>query len=340
MLVKFLEDAQTTTNKFDWNEIWNNVVTWCKTEGIRFLIAFLVLIVLLIIIKIIAKAIRRGLRKNPKTENFANAIYSAVKTVLNLLVIIIFLGYIGIDMAGISSIIASVSVAIGLAVQGSLSNIAGWIIILVNRPFKLGDFITAQGESGTVEEISLFYTHLKTPDNKVIFIPNGALSNGVITNVSIKESRRLEEVFSISYDDSPEKAISVIKSVLAKEKLILENPEPFVKVSKYADSSIDITVRVWVKSSDYWTVHWDLLQDVKTAFDVNNISVPYNQYDVNIIQTPNKNGPKEAKKINMKVKEIPTQEEGMEQSVLKEEITPSIIKDISKKRKKTVKKSK
>ena len=268
-----------------WNieDIWMNFVGWCKQDGIRYLLAFIILVFFFFVNKLIARAIRKSLRKNPKSEGVANAVYRAVKAVLNVVAIIIFLGYIGIDMAGVSSIIASCAVALGLALQGSLSNIAGWIIIIVTKPFRLGDFITAQGESGTVEEINLFFTHLKTPDNKTIFLPNGTLSNGTIVNVSCKDKRRLDEVFTISYNDDPQTAINAIKKVISHNKLILKNPEPFVRVSKYADSAIEVTSRVWVKSGDYWTVHWDLLQDVKKAFDEAGITIPFNQYDVNLV---------------------------------------------------------
>ena len=189
-----------------------------------------------------------------------------------------------VDMTGISSIVASATVAIGLALQGSLSNIAGWVLIIVTRPFKLGDYIKAQGEEGTVEEINLFYTHLKTPDNKQIIIPNGNLSADVMVNYSVKDIRRVEVVFDIDYKENPNMAINLIKAVIEKHPLINKDPSYFVRVSEYADSSIRIVTRVWCKNSNYWTVHYDLLEQVKKSFDENNIEVPYNKIDVNIIK--------------------------------------------------------
>lgn len=303
MLSNFLYLADEVTpsegnNTFSWDSLFNTVINWCKTKGLQFLIALVILIISLILINLLARAIRNRLRKNKKTENVANVIYKTIRVVLKVLVFIIFLGYIGVDMAGISSIIASSAVAIGLAIQGSLSNIAGWIILIVTRPFKIGDFIIAQGESGTVEEINLFYTHLKTPDNKVVFIPNGSLSNGVITNVTSKDIRRLDEVFSISYNDDPSKAIKLIEKLVNNHDLILKSPEPFVKVSNYADSSVDITLRVWLKKENYWNVHFELLEKVRKEFDKNGITIPFNQYDVNIVQIPKET----VKKTNSKTK--------------------------------------
>lgn len=280
--------SEPSSNPTTWDSIFNSVIDWCKTKGLQFLIALVILIVCLILINLLARAIRNRLRKTKKTEMVANVIYKTIRVVLKVLVLFIFLGYIGIDMAGVSSIIASGAVAIGLAIQGSLSNIAGWIILIVTRPFRIGDYIIAQGESGTVEEINLFYTHLKTPDNKVVFIPNGTLSNGVITNVSSKDLRRLDEVFSISYNDDSEKAIKLIKEYVSNHELILKEPEPFVKVSNFADSSVDITMRVWLKKEDYWDVHFEVIDKVKKIFDENNITIPYNQLDVNIVTSTNK----------------------------------------------------
>lgn len=185
-------------------------------------------------------------------------------------------------MTGIASIISSCAVALGLALQGSLSNIAGWVILIVTRPFRLGDFIEAQGVSGTVEEINLIYTHIKTPDNKVIYIPNGALSGGNITNYSIKPIRRLDQQYTISYSSDVNLALKVISEVAKSQALVLKNPEPFVKVQSYADSSIVIILRVWMKNEDYWTVNFDLLDQVKKALDENNIEIPFNQLDVTI----------------------------------------------------------
>lgn len=283
-LTEVLSEVETSSS-LSWDAVFKSVIEWCKTKGLQFLIALIILIVCFILINLLARAVRNRLRKTKKTEMVADVIYKTIRIILKVLVLFIFLGFIGVDMAGVSSIIASGAVAIGLAIQGSLSNIAGWIILIVTRPFRIGDYIIAQGESGTVEEINLFYTHLKTPDNKVVFIPNGSLSNGVITNVSSKDLRRLDEVFSISYNDDSEKAIKLIKEYVMAHELVLKDPEPFVKVSNFADSSVDITLRVWLKKENYWDVHFEILDNIKKIFDENNITIPYNQLDVNIVNT-------------------------------------------------------
>ena len=279
------ETSSSSSSSLTWDAVFKSVIEWCKTKGLQFLIALIILIVCFVLINLLARGVRNRLRKTKKTEMVADVIYKTIRIILKVLVLFIFLGFIGVDMAGVSSIIASGAVAIGLAIQGSLSNIAGWIILIVTRPFRIGDYIIAQGESGTVEEINLFYTHLKTPDNKVVFIPNGSLSNGVITNVSSKDLRRLDEVFSISYNDDSEKAIKLIKEYVMAHELVLKDPEPFVKVSNFADSSIDITLRVWLKKENYWDVHFEILDNIKKIFDENNITIPYNQLDVNIVNT-------------------------------------------------------
>lgn len=266
----------------NWEELWNKFVLWCSTKGIRFVLSLIGLIIVFGLINWTAKGIRKSLRRRNKDETIVNAIFSTYRKILKFFAILLFLSIIGFDMTGISSIIASATVAIGLALQGSLSNIAGWVLIIVTRPFRLGDYIKAQGEEGTVEEINLFYTHLKTPDNKQITIPNGNLSSGVIVNYSAKDIRRLQLNFDIGYDEDANKAINIISEVISKHPLVLNDPAPFVRVGEYGDSSVIIFTRVWVKTSEYWTLNWDLLEQVRKAFDENNIIVPYNKIDINI----------------------------------------------------------
>lgn len=290
-----LEEGGSSLSKWNWEEIFHNIVNWCKTDGLRFLIALIVLIVLFLIINGIAKGIRSNLRRHHKDEIICNAVYNVIRKALKLVVLILFLGYIGIDMAGVSSIIASCAVALGLALQGSLSNVAGWFMIVLIRPFKLGDFISCQGEAGTVEDINLFYTHLKTPDNKVILIPNGNLTSGNITNFSKKDIRRIDLVFPISYKDDSKLAIETIKKTISKNNMIFTNPEPFVRVSNYSNSSVDITVRVWSKSDDYWTIYFDLMDSIRKDLEASGCTIPYNQLDVNISYNNKENNINEEK---------------------------------------------
>ena len=150
------------------------------------------------------------------------------------------------------------------------------------RPFKIGDYIAAQGESGTVEEISIFYTYLITPDNKVVMIPNGTLANGSIVNYSAKDLRRVDFEFSISYDEDFEKAKKVIHEVIENTQGVLLDPQPFVRVISHGESTINIVTRVWTENANYWNVYFDMMESIKKSFDSSNIEIPYNQLDVHI----------------------------------------------------------
>ena len=271
-----------TTKVWDWNEFLGKIINWIQTSGLKLIIGLFGLIILFKIINFIAKVIRRKMQKKERDVTITSLVYNLIRKLGKLVLFILFLGYVGIDTAGIGSIIASCAVAIGLALQGSLSNIAGWVIIIVNRPIRIGDYVECQGVSGTVEDIQLFHTNLRTPDNKVVTVPNGPLANGNIINYSIKKTRRVDLVFSISYDEDVVKSIKVIQEEANKHELVLKDQDIFVRMTELADSSIDISCRVWVKNENYWTVYFDLLNNVKVAFDNNNIKVPYNTIDVNI----------------------------------------------------------
>ena len=283
----FAETSETTTEAVEeiisFEEIFSNIINWLSTSGVKLLIGFVVLMIAFWIINGFTKRIKVKMIKKQRDATITNVIFKVSRITLKSVAIFMFLSYVGIDTAGVGSIIASCAVAIGLALQGSLSNIAGWCIIIFMRPFKLDDYISCQGVDGTVEDIRLFYTYLRTPDNKVIMVPNGSLANGNIINYSVKETRRLEHVFQISYADDVNKAIEVIKNVISKHEDILLDPTPFVKMSKCDASSINITSRVWTKQDDYWNVNFALIKEVKDAFDANNITVPYNQIDVHVI---------------------------------------------------------
>jgi small conductance mechanosensitive channel len=273
---------QVVESSFSLTKIIEAVVQWCATSGLKLLIGLIVLFIVFKVINSIAKGIRKSMEKRHADETITKVSYSIIRKVLKAAAFILFLGYVGIDTAGIGSIIASCAVAVGLALQGSLSNIAGWFIIIFMKPFKLSHYVECQGVSGTVEDIQLFYTYLRTPDNKVIMVPNGALANGNIINYSVKKTRRVDLVFSISYSDDIVKSINVIKQVVDNHPLILQDQDRFVRMSELASSSINIACRVWVKQENYWTVYFDLLNDVKAAFDANNITIPFNQLDVHV----------------------------------------------------------
>lgn len=258
------------------------VLNWLSTEGVKLLIGLVVLFIVFKIINIIAKKFKKTMLAKNRDKTITMVVYSIIRKGLKIIAFLAFLGYVGIDTAGIGTIIASAGVAVGLALQGSLSNLAGGIVILLMRPFKIGDYITAQGESGTVEEIKLFYSYLITPDNKVVMIPNGVLANGSIINYSTKELRRVDFEFSISYDEDFEKAKKVIWDVIGSIENILTDPAPFVRVVSHGESTINIVTRVWTKNENYWDVYFDMMEAIKQSFDNAKIEIPFNQLDVHI----------------------------------------------------------
>ena len=279
----FLVD-EATVNNIDWNKVWDVMVNWCVNTGIKILIALLILIISFKIINFITKKIYKKLQKKKVDATISKVAYNISKIGLKILVLVCLVGYVGIETASISAVIASLGVGISLAVQGTLANFAGGVIIVFMRPFKIGDYITSNNVSGTVEDIRLFYTIINTPDNKAVYIPNGSLANNVIVNVSVKESRRCDVVMSVSYNSDVVLAKKLIKDVCQKNTLIYNDPLPFIEIGEYADSSINFYVRVWCKNSDYWNVYFYLLNEIKIAFDENGIEIPFNQLDVNLKQ--------------------------------------------------------
>ena len=191
-------------------------------------------------------------------------------------------GRLGISTSGFLAIFGAAGLAIGLALQGSLSNFAGGILILTLKPFKAGDVINVNGETGSVHTISIINTVLKTPDNKTIYMPNGSVASANITNYSEEGTRRVDQTYGIGYDDDFEKAKMILNKIISSDSRALKNPEPFVKVGNLGDNSVDLTVRVWVKSEDYWGLHFDFIEKVKKTFDEEGISFPYPQRDVHL----------------------------------------------------------
>ena len=268
----------------NWNEIINNPLFQQIVTAIIKLVGGLIVVwVLFKIINALSRKIEKKLLKNEKVDTtIAGFIEPLIRKVLKFFIIVCYIGFVGIETSLIAAAITSAGLALGLALQGSLSNFAGGFIILLMRPFKVGDYIDTGTDSGTVESIQIFYTTLVTPDNKVVKIPNGGLSNSSVTNYSTKNTRRCDLTFSIAYDADVNKAKEIIRKCANKTGLVLDEPAPFINVSAHSASSIDIVSRFWVKSSDYWTLHFNLLESVKTEFDKNCIEIPYNKLDINV----------------------------------------------------------
>jgi small conductance mechanosensitive channel len=234
------------------------------------------------IVNVVTKRLYKRLEKKHVDETIARVGSQSLRIALKLIILVCLVGYVGIETASISAVIASLGVGISLAVQGTLSNFAGGVIIIVMRPFKIGDFITSSGESGTVEDIKLFYTHIVTVDNRAVVIPNGTLANNVIVNASAKDTRRCDVTASVAYGTDIDKVKEIIKNVCAQNELIFKDPAPFIELSAMGSSSLDFTVRVWCNRPDYWTVNFYLITNIKKAFDENGIEIPFNQLDVNL----------------------------------------------------------
>lgn len=279
-----VEESVQASNSgtINWNAIWNNIVNWAMTTGVKIIVAIIIMIISFKIINFICGKIYKRLERKKADATLSRVLMSTLRLALKILVMLGLVGYVGFETASISAVIASLGVGISLAVQGTLSNFAGGVIIVIMRPFVLGDFITSQDQSGTVEDIKLFYTKIITPDNRVVFIPNGILANNVIVNASIKDERRLDIVVPVSYNANIELIRNLLKKVSKECDLVKITPEPFVEVGEYGTSSINLYVRVWVNRQDYWTAKWYMLKEIKNMLDENHISIPYNQLDVHI----------------------------------------------------------
>lgn len=257
------------------NELWVDA-------GIKLIYVIVILIVGGKLIKLITKLIGKVRWFDKLDKSVASFLLSFIKITLNIILIITIASIIGIPSTSIITLLGSAGVAIGLAMQGGLSNIAGGLIILIFKPFKVGDFIDTHTDSGTVKSISLFYTTLVAPDNRIISIPNGNLANSPSVNYSSGKIRRLDIDLDISYDNKIDDVKKSINKVLAKEKKIDQEKEIFVRLTDYKDSSIKYTIRVWVLKDDYWTTRFDLLENLKKQFDSDGIKIPYNQLDIHV----------------------------------------------------------
>jgi small conductance mechanosensitive channel len=250
--------------------------------GLKLIYAIIILLVGFWLCKVIIRWVNKLMEKKDVDITVRPFVKSIISILLKILVVITAASILGVGMSSFVAMIGAAGFAIGMALSGTLQNFAGGIIILILKPFKVGDYIEAQGHSGTVEEIQLFNTYLNTPDNKVIILPNGGLANGSMINYSRKATRRVDFTFGIGYSDDIDKAKASILNVINTHESVLKDPEPFIAVSELADSSVNFAVRVWVKSADYWTVYFYMHEQVKKEFDNNNISIPFPQTDVHL----------------------------------------------------------
>ncbi len=252
--------------------------------GPKLIAAILTLVIGLLLANFIVGMVKRILNKSKVDPSLQSFLSSLVAILLKVMVYISALGMLGVEMTSFVAILGAAGLAVGLALSGTLQNFAGGVMILFFKTFKVGDFIEAQGYSGSVKEIQIFVTVLTTPDNKTVIIPNGPLATGTLVNFSAQPRRRVDWTFGIAYGDDVDKAYDVLKNLIAEDERIKTDPEPFYAVSALADSSVNIVVRVWVDAADYWGVFFRMNELVYKRFPDAGLSIPFPQRDVHVYQ--------------------------------------------------------
>lgn len=245
-------------------------------------LAILTLIIGLWIVSIIINTIKRLMAKKEIDAALQTFLGGMLSITLKIMLVISVMGMVGIEMTSFVAILGAAGLAIGLALSGTLQNFAGGVLILILKPYKIGDVVEMQGYTGKVTEIQIFNTVLHTPDNKKVIIPNSPIATGSLVNYSSMPTRRVDLSYGIGYNDDIDKAREVLLKVINSNKLVLKDPEPFIAVAELGDSSVNFAVRLWVNAADYWTVAFFMNENVKKAFDKENISIPFPQMDVHL----------------------------------------------------------
>jgi small conductance mechanosensitive channel len=262
----------------------NNLPDLLTSYGIKIILA----LVIFIVGRWIAKAVRNGLKKMMTKKNvdltLIPFVSNLVYTLLLIFVVVAAIAQLGVQTTSFVAILGAAGLAVGLALQGSLSNFAAGVLMIIFKPFKVGDYIEGGGTAGVVESIKIFVTELRTPDNRAVIVPNSAMMGGNITNYSAKDTRRVDLIAGIGYGDDIEKARTILKDIVGSHDLILKDPSPQVEVLELADSSVNFVVRPWVKTPDYWRVYFDVTESIKKRFDAEGVSIPFPQRDVHLFQ--------------------------------------------------------
>ena len=268
----------------DFSSIIPKLQEWITFYGIKIIAALIIFIVGRWIARIIRNVVEKMLVKNKVESTLVAFTCNITYALLMTIIIIATLNQLGIQTTSLIAIIGAATLAIGLALQGSLANFAAGVLLIIFRPFKAGDFVECGGTSGAVEHISIFTTQLKSPDNKEIIIPNAKVMGDNIVNYSTKDTRRVDLVIGVSYGDDLQKVRQVLEDILSKNDKVLKDPAPTIGVLELADSSVNFAVRPWVKTGDYWGVYFDLTENIKKRFDAESISIPFPQHDVHLFK--------------------------------------------------------
>ena len=256
------------------------LIDWGVEAGGRIIGAIIILVVGRILISFLKKVLAKLLAKRHIDPGIQSFVKSLTNILLTILLIIAVIGKLGVETTSFAALLASAGVAIGMALSGNLQNFAGGLIVLLFRPFKVGDWIEYLNVSGTVREIQIFHTILTTADNKVIYIPNGAVSSGTVTNYSREETRRVEWVVGVDYGEDYGRVEETVRGILAKDKRVLNDPAPFIALHALSASSVNVVIRVWVKSPDYWSVYFDINKEIYVVFNKEGINFPFPQLTV------------------------------------------------------------
>lgn len=248
--------------------------------GLKILLAIVIFYIGRLVVSIVVRTVRKLMLNRGMDEILVGFLTSIMRWVLLLFVVVAALSQLGIDTTSLVALLGAAGLAIGLSLQGSLSNFASGVMLIIFRPFTKGDFVEAGGATGVIETIGIFTTTMTTPDNKEVIVPNGAILGNNITNFSARETRRVDMVFGISYDDDLLKAKQVLQAIVDADERILKDPAPVIALGELADSSVNFVVRPWANSADFWGVYWDTHEKVKLRFDEEGISIPYPQMDV------------------------------------------------------------
>jgi len=267
---------------FDWNQLLEVLQTRGVDLGINVAIAIAIFYVGKMVVSLVVRGLHKVMQRQEVDKTLETFVCNLVRMVLLVVVVIAAIGQIGIETTSFIAIFGAAGLAVGLALQGSLSNFAAGVLIVLFRPYRVGDFIEAAGINGVVEQVQILTTVLKTGDNKQVIVPNGQIMDSIITNYSANDTRRVDMVVGVSYDDDLDKVRDTIKELIAAEDRILDEPACTIAVSALADSSVNFVVRPWVKTSDYWGVMFDLTEAIKKRFDKEGISFPFPQQDVHL----------------------------------------------------------
>ena len=270
----------------DWDvsRLLNTIYGLLTVYGLRVIAAVVIFIVGRWVALGVAKLIKRIMIKSKVDETLVSFVRHLSYVAMLAFVVIAALNQLGIQTASFIAVLGAAGLAVGLALQGSLGNFAAGVLMIIFKPFKVGDFIDGGGVAGTVEKIEIFTTQLKTPDNKTIIIPNAKITGDNITNFNVKGTRRVDFVFGISYGDDIDKARGIIKEIIDQDERVMKEPEPAIVVSELGDSSVNFTVRAWTAVGDYWSFYFDTIENVKKQFDAQGVSIPFPQRDVHIYE--------------------------------------------------------